>query len=557
MKHKIIAGFASAAVLAAVLAAFPVSFKSLEMKKVHAPGGEVSSREELCEALGGEEAMLADSLCLKTDIILDSPLVIAAGDYVLTGAGCTVTKGFAEGDMMVIKAGASLRLGDKKHVGDYADITLSGNVISRSDENGAAMREAEEPLFDPAESDGAMLAVEGGTLAVMPGAVLQNGYSKRSGGCIRLEGGEVLFDGGSILGCGTAGNGGGVNIAAGSTFRMLSGSIADCYAAERGGGLYAEGTAELAGGIVSGSAAKQGGGLYAASAVSFAEFALSENRAEQGGGVYSAADMEASGCSAVQNTAEQGGGIYNAAVLGINGMNIYKNSAASGAGVYNAGTLTLSAGYFSENAASGQGGGIFNREDGVCTWTGGTLASNSAEAGGGIMNLGTLVQSGGTYLVNKAKAGTALCNLGYLTFSGSVCISDIASVMLVPGSGEGQGIIRVEGKLTAETVAVIVPGKAENGVLSEDYDSAAPFLTGSREDVRDASGKVKVKAYGDQKYALKADGTLKRVHELPKNPIVWLLIGGITVLAAGALSFFLIRKKKKLSARAEEASSQH
>lgn len=545
MKRKIIAGLIAVSMPCAILALFPLSVKSLEVAKVHVPGGEVSSREEFFEALGGEKTVLADSLCLKTDIILDSPLVLAKGDYVLTGAGCTVTKGFAKGDMIVIRSGASLRLGDENHIGDYADITLSGNVVSRLDEDGAYLREVEEPLFAPEDADGSLIAVERGSFTVLLGVILENNYSRSSGGCIRLEHGSVSFDGGSILGCGTAGNGGGVSVSAGSTFRMLSGTVSDCYAQERGGGLYTEGTAELAGGTVSRSGAKQGGGLFAAAAVSFTEFVLSENRAEQGGGVFFAADTEVSGCSAMQNTAEQGGGVYNAAVLDVSGLGTYRNSAVLGAGLYNAGTITMSACYFSENEASGQGGGIFNSENGVLTWSGGTLASNSAKAGGGIMNLGTLTQSGGVYLVNKADAGTALCNLGYLTFSGSVCISNIATVVLVPGSGEAQGIIRVAGKLTAETVAVIVPGKSENGVISVDYDSTTPFLAGSEEDVRDAHEKIKVKENGDQKYALNADGTLKTVHEIPRELIVWGLIGCGTVLCAGLISWLLIRKRKK------------
>ena len=546
MKNRVI-GLLLAALFISVSASSALPAVGFDFRAVHVPGGEVSSEEEMYAALGGEETVLADGFCLKTDIILDSPLIISSGSYSLKGAGCTIGRGFAEGDLIVLRSGAELCLGDEKHVGDYADITVSGNVYSEKTDDGSYIHRVEEQMFDADTVKGALIAIDGGTLRLKTGSVLQNNYSLNSGGGVRVESGEMLLEGGSILDCGTKENGGGVLVSAHAVLRMNAGTISDCYASRFGGGVYTEGKATFSAGTVAACSALQGGGVYAAAETKLEEAVLSGNRAELGGGIYFAVDMTLSGGSLVGNEAKRGGAAYNASSLEVNSLYTKGNRAENGAGLYNAGLLVLNNFYFNENEASERGGGLFNETGCTCTWNGGTFASNTAKAGGGIMNYGSLLYRGGSYLVNKADAGPSLCNIGYLTVSGSICISEVNPIMLIPGEGELQGVMQIDGKLTADVAAVIVPGKEVDGVISTDYDSKAAFLAGSAEDVADAAGRIRVKADGEQQYSLRKDGTLKKTYAIFLRWQTWTWIGGTVVLVC-VLVGLLIWKRKRSTA---------
>jgi hypothetical protein len=128
-----------------------------------------------------------------------------------------------------------------------------------------------------------------------------------------------------------------------------------------------------------------------------------------------------------------GGGIKNMGTLTVSDCELTRNFAHwDGGGIYNTGTLTVSGCELCGNdAADGDGGGIYNDYQGTLTVSDSALLQNFASAGyeidpnargGGIFNLGTATVSDCQFSGNSANYGDGIYNFGpaaALTVTGS------------------------------------------------------------------------------------------------------------------------------------------
>jgi hypothetical protein len=190
-----------------------------------------------------------------------------------------------------------------------------------------------------------------------------------------------------------------------------------------GGGLWSfEGTNTLTGCTITGNTGPVGGGLF----IDFGSMAnltlctitgnYSNGRAfidgvSGGGGLASGGTSTLTGCTITGNsTALHGGGVSN-----LHGMTSLIGCTVSG----------NSATGISGRSTTGNGGGIYDGSFGSTTVTGTNVKNNSAVAGGGIANLGTLNVSSSNIINNQAKgvAGAAGIGGGILSNGGSVALA--------------------------------------------------------------------------------------------------------------------------------------
>jgi predicted outer membrane repeat protein len=135
------------------------------------------------------------------------------------------------------------------------------------------------------------------------------------------------------------------------------------------------------------------------------------NRAVLGGGIYAEepAQITLERVTVRDNEASLGGGVWlHGAVTGHEVL-IERNLAELGGGLYLEGTssLEVQGAYFSQNRATGAGGGIY----GTGALQGVYLEQNAAEVGGAIATAGALTLQGGELRGNEARDGGALAAL--------------------------------------------------------------------------------------------------------------------------------------------------
>lgn len=244
-------------------------------------------------------------------------------------------------------------------VSTKANVYLAGGTLNLE---GATVSGAGTPA-----SPGHGIYQGGGNLNIKSGTV--SGHTAGSG--VYTAGGSLSVTGGTISGNDTTGNGGGIYVGSSASFSMTGGTISGNTATGNGGGLYLAVAATL--GAASGGAV----------------ISITGNSAQNGGGVYGTSPLTLQG-SATTITSNQaavnGGGVYSAqlvtlanATIGGTGLG---NSAAAGGGIYAAASgLTFYSGSIIDNeATTTNGGGVYANDLG---FSGGTVASNSAEEDGG------------------------------------------------------------------------------------------------------------------------------------------------------------------------------
>lgn len=121
------------------------------------------------------------------------------------------------------------------------------------------------------------------------------------------------------------------------------------------------------------------------------------------------ANVALSGMTIQNGQSSSGGGICNEGKLAVTDSIISSNTAGYGGGIYNDGTALLIGSTVSGNIANskgGEGGGIFNYDNGKLTIQGASIVSgNSAYYnGGGIANSGLTIVTGSTISKNSANA---------------------------------------------------------------------------------------------------------------------------------------------------------
>ena len=494
-----------------------------DTQTVHAPGGTVKSSEDFVAALGGENNVRPDSLSLRRDLTLDSPIVIEEGSYVLNGAGCEIVRGFDEGDMIVVKHGAALDLGKSGAIGSDASLILTGK-----DKGKAA----------------SLIRVEG-DLNLFGGTVLSGQGSVGKGACFYVkENGMLNIYGGEITDCVSTYSGGAIFVEDGGILNIADVSIKNCTAPE-GGAITVEGRAALLGGTLENCAADTyGGGICVHSAkVTLGGILCKNCTASLGGGAFVSDTAVLNGFSAEGCTALRGGGLYLMKDAVSAGFSISSCQADDGAGIYTEGELTLEAGYFSENTAANRGGCIYISGNGSVIHHDCTFISGTAKYGGGIYNSGTLDMSGGGFMMNKADCGSAVCSEGTVVLRESVIISKGSNIALV--RGENGGTIRVDGKLTAPAVSELVPAVMENEEIRPDYTVGTVILEGTEEDVKDAAGRFTLTDASGKEYVVSEKGELKNKVMIPVSVFVYVGIGVLLFAGVGTAVVVIEKKASK------------
>jgi hypothetical protein len=174
-------------------------------------------------------------------------------------------------------------------------------------------------------------------------------------------------------------------------------------------------TASLAGlTIANGSA----GGIASNGTLTVTACTVSGNSAFVGGGILnnSGGGLAVLGCLITGNTGVFGGGVCNFGTVTVSNNSILSGNSASfeGGGVYNFSTLTVSGSTISGNSATGlnsTGGGIFNYELATLKVSNHSILSgNSAQEGGGLLNIGTATVRDSALIGNSATAGGGIYN---------------------------------------------------------------------------------------------------------------------------------------------------
>lgn len=216
------------------------------------------------------------------------------------------------------------------------------------------------------------------TLTVEGTAVIRGNTAPYGGGFAvgsAETGGTILdFRGGTLSG-NSAQRGGGLDIGRFAALNLSGGTVSGNQATVTGGGLVIGGTVTMTGGTITGNSVSsqeghEGGGgvrLYAGARMTASGGTISGNKARWGAGVNLDGPYETS------PTAE-----FTLAGAVVSGNQITDPSNVGG-GFFNGGKLTITSGSVTGNAATRNGGGVFNRRGAAYIQTGGTVSGNSPD----------------------------------------------------------------------------------------------------------------------------------------------------------------------------------
>jgi len=308
-------------------------------------------------------------------------------------------------------------------------------------------------------------------------------------------------------GAGGPGNGGGLYIAQG-TISLTNATFDQNSAVGGNGGVgrpggpggptfphYFPGTASGSPGITGVSGVGGGGGLYVTGGtITWNSGTIENNTAGFGGGFYNAAILSFDGYveGNVASTGS-GGGIWNAqaGTLTLTGASISNNTAASnGGGVYNIGTLVDdNTSLTDNNAQNGSGGGIGNAGNATIENNSSFDGNSAGLNGGAIFNSAkqTLIVTDSTFTGNSnvAGAGGGIYNLGNLTL-GTSTFTDNASA---PDS-QGGGVWNGGTPTVADTIAgtIFTGNSASFGYGGAIYNNAPLSVVNSTFSTNTAQG---------------------------------------------------------------------
>lgn len=380
-----------------IFASLPMAFSAASAVTVS--GGSVTSYEELYAVLGGEETSILKkndegetvAIQIFENIELSAPVKITSGEYVIYGAGATITASYKEGSYFEISGENTIVVFGNPEGSTTVDTTFDGKDVSRN---------------------GAVISVESkARLAIYSGTVFKNVVSTASGGAV-INKGELLVYGGKFEKCRAVVSGGAVYSEGESVF--ASGSITEC-SSDIGGAVYNIGKATFIGTEITKCVADKGGAIYNASEIKYASSTVTECKARQGGAIYNEKSCELLGGSIKLCISEngEGGGIYNAADLILTAGTLESNTAKNGGSIYNNGKLTLERNCSIQIGKAVYGGNIYNDKQGSIESNGGSITLGKADFGGGVYNLGEMMLVGGNYHSNRANvAGSGILNHG-------------------------------------------------------------------------------------------------------------------------------------------------
>ena len=502
---------------------------------VSAPGGRVTTAEELAEALGGSAAAQVKdgAVLLLSDVRLREPIELrpdAFEIFQLIGAGCVIAADFTDGPFFSVGDGTSaarLILGRTDAKSSDDSLILNGEGTSRT---------------------APMIEVGGGSeLYVCIGTALTDQASHAAGGAIGSEG-RVFLYGGRIENCRSTESGGA--IASAGELTLTLGSIRNCSAA-RGGAVFSSGKVALGGTEIADCRADEGGILYNAGEAELISSTLSVGSAARGGGVYNAGTLTLSGGQILECTAEEGegGGLYNVGTASLSGTYFKDNAAENGGSVYNAGTAELTGGQIVDAAAADRGGHFYNATDGVLTVSAGSVSRGKARYGGGIFNAGRLTVLGGGFNLNSAEIGSAILNEGAMILREYPYIDAKNDVFIVTEEGNPHALI-LESEMKADPNARLTPGVRDGDGYAVRFTEGGVLLTG--EYVSTGVSHFRLSEDGANRWTLDESGSLSKQKPAYAEPWFYLALAGAFAVTVAVL-VLAIRSvdRKKASAQAE------
>lgn len=499
--------------------------EALTVSAVNAPGGNVTTVDELISALGGNGITYQNGvISVIKDIVLSSSVNITSGTYTIIGEGASI-KGDFDGDLFVLSGeGTLLTLGDLAAIENKSDLVFDGGNTVR---------------------EGSIFRVEqGANLEMHNSVVIKNAATSVSGAAI-YNNGEFTMYGGEIENCRASSSGGAIYSEGELT--LASGYIENC-SANHGGAVYSECKSALIGIKISSCKATNGGAIFNAGEMQYQGATVTECSASKGGAIYNSGKAVISGGAINNNKAENGdgGGIFTSSELELSGWVVTDNSAKNGGNIYNNGSVTTGASFaVVGGTAAENGGNIYNGELGIFTQSSGAVNLGKAVYGGGVYNLGTYNLGAGIY-ANQAQVGEGILNHGkvVLTDMGYCEKGDDIFVVLTPENKHA--VVVAENWIYKKKPVYISSGIVSDGVYSYSHSAGNKLL--------DIKGRIDA----DKRFmlhksntglVLKNDGTLKKA----PTPISKTLITVICIIIAypvvTAAIVFAIRyfDKKKLA----------
>lgn len=496
-------------------------------REANAPGGSVTTYEELVAALGGNGISYQNGvITLIKDVVLASSVEITSGTYIIVGSGATVKTAF-DGDAFVLSGeGTTFVLGDKTAVENESDLVFDGeNTVST----------------------GSFFRVEEGAKLEMYNSVMIKNAAVKSSGAAVYNNGEFIMYGGEMENCRAEKSGGAIYNAGNMT--LASGNISNC-SANQGGAIYSEGKSNFVGTILTGCKAANGGAVFNTGEMQYLSSVITECGATKGGAIYNNGKASVKGGTVSGNSAEngEGGGIFNANELELIGSVLRENNAKNGGNIYNSGNASTGEGFaVVSGKAAEKGGNIYNAELGIFTQNSGSVNLGKAVYGGGIYNLGTYNLNAGGIYANQAQVAEGLLNHGKLVLSNKGYCEKGDDIFVVLTAQNTHAVIVAENwSYTTRPVSVSC-GTFENGVYKYSHTVKDKLL--------DIKGKVNVSKrfmlhVTDTDLVLSNEGTLMKA---PASVSKTLVTGICAVLAfplVTAAMVFVIRyfDKKKLQA---------
>ena len=459
MAKKLILLFTVVLIFTACVTAIPSSAAEIDFA-VHVKGGgkePVKTVEQLVACFDDEYGVShaeaeGNTVYLKDDVVLLTPIVISYGTYMLDGRGCTVYRGYADGALIGLdgtKDSPSLFIGSAVREGetwdpltDEPNITLDGNM-GEYPANGigliyvkgqASLGVSGKTVFRNSAADrGAaiyMESYEDGTsdnTLRSPSVDIQNtGFT----GCNTVEGGILYVDCEDYSATLDIKKSAFKNNSAAQA--SLSG-LGSCIRSEGGTVTVSDSTFEAC-------EANYGGSLYINSKCTVDNTSFTYGGAtDEGGAIYVAEDGELmlDTVKVSNNTVgKMGGGISSYGIVTVKGMSFIMDNTADGygGGIYNEGTLNIEEVNLVGNVSKTVGGGIFSEgERSAINISGGEIKNNKAKFVAALYCEGKLTMSAGGIAKNKSDFPQVLLKKD----------SDISASALISGD-DVVGLCRTE-----------------------------------------------------------------------------------------------------------------
>ena len=340
-------------------------------------------------ATWNKDTTLTENLIVNSGVTLTiGAQVTISGNVTVSGGGTIKRASAYTGSLLVVTDGSALTL---------ANITIDGGAIWTGDANETLKRGT---VNDGLTADSALVTVNGGTLTLNGGAVIQNNERTVGtdvdawiewtrpvaqtvryyavGGGVSVVGGSLIVNDGAVVKNNTIKDSEKVNEA---TSDAMGGGIGlyDCASLVVNGGeisgnqAQTSGTARAMGGGI--GMAAHPGSLYGSCEVRFKGGELKNNLSvTSGGGAYFTSDCE-----------DETG--INALDVSFSGGTISENKSGAGGGIIVWGgkaALSGTVAFTSNQAPDGNGGGAYFSTRTIVSIDGGTYSNNTSKYGGGI-----------------------------------------------------------------------------------------------------------------------------------------------------------------------------